>query len=57
MAVRLGYTKVTVTDKPCSWNHDFVQKINGTLIQDIKFYKDAKTTTTPKRKFTNATEK
>ena len=42
MAVRLGYTQVAVTDKPCSWNNDFVKKIEGERIENINFYKSKK---------------
>ena len=38
MVVRLGYTRIACTDKPCSWNNDFVKKIEGELIKDIEIY-------------------
>ena len=50
-AVRFGYKQVTCTDKPYTWNNDFVQKIEGEFVKDIKFYDSKnKTKTIVKRK-------
>ena len=41
-AVRLGYTKeAACTNVLCKWNNDFVRKISGTKIKDIKFYRNS----------------
>ena len=41
-AVHLEYTKeAACTDVLCKWDNDFVKKISGTKIKDIKFYKNS----------------
>ena len=42
VVVHLGYTKeAACTNVLCKWNNDFVRKISGTKIKDIKFYKNS----------------
>ena len=56
MAVRLGYTQIACTDKPCAWNNDFTKKIEGERIKDIQFYKKQTVVDSKKAKFSDATE-
>ncbi len=39
-AVRLGYTTVACTSKPCEWNNFFTEKVELAPILEIKFYKE-----------------
>ena len=41
-AVRLGYTSMACTLKPCKWNNDFVSSVKGEKIRDILFHKAEK---------------
>ncbi len=40
-AVRLGYTSVACTSKPCEWNNYFVKDVEPDVIANINFYTDA----------------
>ena len=55
-AVRLGYTHTACTDVACQWNNDFVKKIEGKEVKDIKFYQVKAVKNPITRKFTDATE-
>ena len=52
--MRLGYTQVACTDKPCAWNNDFIKKIEGERIKDIKFYSSKKGQVPKRMKYADA---